>query len=114
MLFELSLGSTALAIFLWEIGLIGTVVLLSIIMIIIIKSNPIPTFSKHNLSTADIELLSYQPAFIAFIISGLITLPYSPLLALIPVFQFQFFFVLGAMLIIRKITLIKSEVYHAE
>ncbi|HIF9062941.1 TPA: capsular biosynthesis protein [Photobacterium damselae] len=114
MLFELSLGSTALAIFLWEIGLIGTVILLSIIILIIKKSNPIPTFSKRNLSTSDIELLSYQPAFIAFIISGLITLPYSPLLALIPVFQFQFFFVLGAMLIIRKITLIKSEVYYAE
>lgn len=114
MLFELSLGSTALAIFLWEIGLIGTVILLSIVFMIIKKSNPIPTFSKRNLSTSDIELLSYQPAFIAFIISGLITLPYSPLLALIPVFQFQFFFVLGAILIIRKITLIKSEVYHVE
>ncbi|WP_081278757.1 hypothetical protein [Photobacterium kishitanii] len=109
MLFELSLGSTALAIFLWEIGLVGTGLLLAIVFIILKGSKPKPLFSTKDLSRADINLLSYQPAFIGFIIAGLITLPYSPLLALIPVFQFQFYFVLGAMMIIRKATSIKAR-----
>ncbi|WP_297476558.1 capsular biosynthesis protein [uncultured Photobacterium sp.] len=109
MLFELSLGSTALAIFLWEIGLVGIGLLLMIVFLILKGSKPKPFFSIKNLSQADIKLLSYQPAFIGFIIAGLLTLPYSPLLALIPVFQFQFYFVLGAIMIIRKATLTKKR-----
>jgi hypothetical protein len=108
-LFELNLGSTALAIFLWEIGLVGTGLLLAIVFIIVHGSKPQPLFSMKDLSTSDIKLLSYQPAFIGFIIAGLITLPYSPLLALIPVFQFQFYFSLGAIMIIRKATLTKTK-----
>ncbi|MCD9498146.1 capsular biosynthesis protein [Photobacterium carnosum] len=109
MLFELSLGSTALAIFLWEIGLVGTGLLLAIVFLILKGSKPKPLFSTKDLSKEDIKLLAYQPAFIGFIIAGLITLPYSPLLALIPVFQFQFYFVLGAIMIIRKATLTKAR-----
>ncbi|MFV0575461.1 MAG: capsular biosynthesis protein [Vibrio sp.] len=111
--FNLAIGSTALSIFLWEVGLIGTLLLMTIVMIIVRNSQPKPMFSKNDLSEADIKLLAYQPAFIGFIYAGLITLPYSPLLALIPVFQFQFYFALGALLIIRKATLLKKEAIYA-
>ncbi|WP_153448822.1 capsular biosynthesis protein [Vibrio algicola] len=112
-LFNLSIGSTSLAIFLWEIGLIGTMLLIAIVYLILKHSKPKPVFSDKDLSRPDTELLSYQPAFIGFILAGLITLPYSPQLALIPVFQFQFYFVLGAILIIRKATLDKIEPSYA-
>lgn len=111
--FNLAVGSTAIAIFLWEIGFIGTTLLVLISYLIFQYSKPQPTFSVKDLSVSDIKLLSYQTAFRAFIIVGFITLPYSPLLALIPVFQFQFYFALGAMLIIRKATLTKLETYYA-
>ncbi len=111
--FSLSLGSTALAIFLWEIGLLGTVILMIILYLILRNTKVTPAFSQKDLSESDIKLLSYQTAFRGFIIVGLITLPYSPLLALIPVFQFPFYFSLGAMLVIRKATLTKLETYHA-
>ncbi|MCF7353048.1 capsular biosynthesis protein [Vibrio sp. CK2-1] len=111
--FNLGLGSTAIAIFLWEIGLIGTALLMLMVYLIFKYSKPQPYFSAKDLSLADMKLLSYQSAFRAFIIVGFITLPYSPLLALIPVFQFQFYFALGAILIIRKATLTKLETYYA-
>lgn len=111
--FSLALGSTALAIFLWEIGLIGTILLMLIIYLVLKNTKVKPLFSKEDLSEADIKLLSYQTSFRAFIIVGLITLPYSPLLALIPVFQFPFYFSLGSMLLIRKATLTKLETYNA-
>lgn len=111
--FNLGVGSTAIAIFLWEIGFIGTALLMLIVYLILKNSKPQPCFSAKDLSVADMKLLSYQAAFRSFIIVGLITLPYSPLLALIPVFQFQFYFSLGAILIIRKATLTKLETYHA-
>ncbi|HIF9512829.1 capsular biosynthesis protein [Photobacterium damselae] len=112
MLFDLGLGSTALAIYLWEIGVVGVGLLLTIVYLILKNSKPRPMFSKTQLSEADIKLLSYQPAFIGFIIAGLITLPYAPLLALILVFQFQFYFSLGAIMIIRKVTLAKCEAHY--
>ena len=108
-LFNLNVGSTAIAIYLWEIGLVGTVFLMSIILLIIMNSKPKPMFSIKDLSKDDVTLLSYQPAFIGFAFAGLITLPYAPMLALIPVYQFQFYFCLGAMLVIRKATLNKQK-----
>lgn len=108
-LFSLIVGSTAIAIYLWEIGLVGTIFLISIILLIVFNSKPKPMFSTKYLSNSDVKLLSYQPAFIGFVLAGLITLPYAPVLALIPVYQFPFYFCLGAMLVIRKATLDKQH-----
>ncbi|OBU17232.1 capsular biosynthesis protein [Photobacterium aquimaris] len=109
MLFNLNVGSTALAIYLWEVGFVGTSFLVLICLLIIWNSKPKPMFSKDDLSIADIKLLSRQPAFIGFTVAGLVTLPYAPLLALIPVYQFQFYLCLGAMLIIRKVTINRTS-----
>ncbi|PTB32460.1 capsular biosynthesis protein [Photobacterium phosphoreum] len=108
-LFNLNVGSTALAIYLWELGFVGTSFLVLISLLIIWNSKPKPMFSRNNLSIEDVKLLSRQPAFIGFTVAGLVTLPYAPLLALIPVYQFQFYLCLGAMLIIRKATINKTN-----
>ncbi|MGL4352018.1 MAG: capsular biosynthesis protein, partial [Plesiomonas shigelloides] len=101
-LFNVLLDSTALSILLWEVGLVGTLLFIVLIVMLLWYSRPRPLLDRQQLSRADIRLLSYQPAFIAFGIAGLLSLPYSQLLMLIPAQQFIFYFVLGAALVIRS------------
>ena len=101
-LFNVLLDSTSLSVLLWEVGLMGTLIFIVLIVLLLWCSSPRPLLERQQLSTADVRLLSYQPAFIAFGIACLLSLPYSQLLMLIPVLQFIFYLVLGAALVIRS------------
>lgn len=101
-LFNVLLDSTSLSVLLWEVGLMGTLIFIVLIVLLLWCCRPRPLLDRQLLSAADVRLLSYQPAFIAFGIACLLSLPYSQLLMLIPVQQFLFYFVLGAALVIRS------------
>ncbi|MFQ2015040.1 hypothetical protein [Aeromonas sp. A600620] len=101
-LFNVLLDSTSLSVLLWEVGLMGTLIFIALIVLLLWCCRPRPLLDRQLLSAADVLLLSYQPAFIAFGIACLLSLPYSQLLMLIPVQQFLFYFVLGAALVIRS------------
>ncbi len=52
---------------------------------------PREALKREQLSMQDIQLLSWQPAFIAFSFAGLLSLPYSQILMLVPMLQFLFY-----------------------
>lgn len=99
--FNVLLDSTSLSMMLWELGIIGTLLLVLSFIGIIVVARPKPVLDRSSLDSRDMRLVSSQPAFIAFAIAGLLSLPYSQLLMLIPTLQFQFYFVLGALLVNR-------------
>ncbi|WP_378080942.1 capsular biosynthesis protein [Aeromonas bestiarum] len=101
-LFNVLLDSTSLSVLLWEVGLVGVALFIGLVGLLLWCCRPRPLFVRDRLSEADVRLLSYQPAFIAFGIGCLLSLPYSQLLMLIPVLQFIFYFVLGSALVIRS------------
>lgn len=95
---------------LWEFGLIGSLLFLVVILVALKVVIPKECFTVDGLSTDDRQLLSWQPAFVAFTIAVIISLPYSQILMLVPMLQFLFYFSLGASLVIRK-SVLKSRGY---
>ncbi|MCY9855255.1 capsular biosynthesis protein [Vibrio mediterranei] len=108
--FNVLLDSTSLSMMLWEFGLIGSLLFLAVILVALKVVIPKECFTVDGLSTDDRQLLSWQPAFVAFTIAGIISLPYSQILMLVPMLQFLFYFSLGASLVIRK-SVLKSRGY---
>lgn len=106
-IFNVLLDSTSLSMMLWEFGVVGLVLFLCPILLALKVSMPKEVLKREQLSMQDIQLLSWQPAFIAFSFAGLLSLPYSQILMLVPMLQFLFYFSLGGSLIIRK-TVIQS------
>ncbi len=100
--FNALLDSTSLSVLLWELGLIGTFLFLIVIIMILKMAMPKPMIKREDITVEDVRLLSFQPAFIAFGMAGLLSLPYSQTLMIVPVLQFLFYFSLGAALVIRK------------
>jgi hypothetical protein len=101
-IFNVLLDSTSLSMMLWEFGVVGLVLFLCPILLTLKVSIPKEALKREQLSMQDIQLLSWQPAFIAFGFAGLLSLPYSQILMLVPMLQFLFYFSLGASLIVRK------------
>lgn len=99
--FNVLLDSTSLSMMLWELGIIGTLLFIAPVVGTLFVARPIPLVERSNLETQDLRLIAAQPAFIAFVFAGLLSLPYSQILMLTPTLQFLFYFVLGALLVNR-------------
>lgn len=111
LIFNVIIDSTALSVLLWELGIIGTLFFISMTMYILKVCKPAPLFNRDNLTQEDIRLMSYPPAFNAFAIACLLSLPYSQILMLVPMLQFLFYLSLGSSLVIRK-SLITAAANH--
>ena len=102
LIFHLILDSTALSMLLWEVGIVGTVLFIGLILWIIRITWPKPQLELAELGMDDRRLLSYGPAFTVFLIGCLLSLPYSQTLMIIPMVQFLFYLVSGSALVIRR------------
>ncbi|HIF9248454.1 TPA: capsular biosynthesis protein [Photobacterium damselae] len=100
-LFNVEIDTTSLSMILWELGIIGTLFFIGMVLYILKICKPYPLINKEDLDSKDIELISYIPAFNAFALGGLLTLPYSQILMLTSMLQFLFYYSLGANLVIR-------------
>ncbi len=107
-IFNAFLDSTSLSMLLWEVGLIGTLLFFTVIGYALRIAMPKPLIPRDKITSEDVRLLSFQPAFIAFGIAGLLSTPYSQTLMIVPMLQFLFYFSIGAALVIRKSVLITS------
>ncbi|MBJ3592516.1 capsular biosynthesis protein [Salmonella enterica subsp. enterica serovar Saintpaul] len=103
--YHLILDSTALSMLLWEVGVIGTLLFISLFVYILKVCQPKPLLTLEQLDKNDLQLLSFAPAFNAFAISCLISLPYSQILMITPMLQFLFYLALGSSLVIRRTVL---------
>ena len=103
--YNLILDSTSLSMLLWEIGVIGTLLFISLFIYILKVCQPKPLLVLEQLDKQDLQLLSFAPAFNAFAISCLISLPYSQILMITPMLQFLFYLSLGSSLVIRRTVL---------
>ncbi|MFV0448144.1 MAG: capsular biosynthesis protein [Vibrio sp.] len=108
-IFNVLLDSTSLSMLLWEIGLVGTLLFFGAIGYALHIVMPKPHIPREQITAEDVRLLSFQPAFIAFGMAGLLSLPYSQTLMIVPMLQFLFYFSIGAALVIRKSVLTISE-----
>ncbi|GGK38459.1 capsular biosynthesis protein [Aliivibrio fischeri] len=107
--FNVILDSTALSVLLWELGIIGTLFFISMTIYILKVCKPTPLFNRKDVAKEDIRLMSYPPAFNAFAIGCLLSLPYSQILMLVPMLQFLFYLSLGSNLVIRKSLITAAE-----
>lgn len=107
-IFNALLDSTSLSMLLWEVGLVGTLLFFIVVGYALRIVMPKPLIPRDKITAEDVRLLSFQPAFIAFAIAGLLSTPYSQTLMIVPMLQFLFYFCLGAALVIRKSVLITS------
>lgn len=104
-IYNLILDSTSLSMLLWEVGVIGTLLFIILFIYILKVCQPKPLLTLAQLDQQDLQLLSFAPAFNAFAISCLISLPYSQILMIIPMLQFLFYLSLGSSLVIRRTVL---------
>lgn len=100
--YNLYLDSTSLSMLLWEVGVVGTVLFVSLFIYILKAARPEPVLSVEQLDKPDVQLLSFAPAFNVFAIACLLSLPYSQILMITPMLQFLFYMSLGSSLIIRR------------
>ena len=100
--YNLILDSTSLSMLLWEVGIVGTVLFVGLILYILKIVQPKPLLEREQLDSQDLQLLSFAPAFSVFAISCLLSLPYSKILTITPMLQFLFYLSLGASLVIRR------------
>lgn len=108
-LLNVILNSTSLSILLWEVGIIGLIFFIGIIIYTLFLCRVKPLFEREDLTESDIRLLSFSPALSAFSIACLLSLPYSQILMLVPMLQFLFYLSLGANLVIRKSILMVAQ-----
>ena len=100
--YNLILDSTSLSMLLWEVGAVGTVLFIGLIIYTLKIVQPKPLLERENLDQQDLQLLSFSPAFSVFAISCLLSLPYSQILTITPMLQFIFYLSLGSSLVIRR------------
>ncbi len=100
--FNVLLDSTSLSMLLWEVGILGTLLFVCIVIYVLKISKPKALLDRQELDKQDVELVSYQPALRAFILGCLLSLPYSQILMLTPSLQFLFYFTLGTVIVIRR------------
>ncbi len=97
---------------LWELGLAGLLLFVAVVGSIVWVALPTPQLDIESINDEDRRLLASQPAFIAFIIAVLLSLPYSQILMLVPMLQFLFYFALGAVVVIRQS--VRQQVTHCD
>lgn len=100
-IYNLIIDSTSLSVLLWEVGIIGTLFFIGLVIYILIMARPTPVLERNDLDRQDVQLLSYSPAFNVFAVGCLLSLPYSQILMIIPMLQFLFYLSLGSILVIR-------------
>ena len=100
--YNLILDSTSLSMLLWEVGAVGTVLFIGLIIYTLKIVQPKPLLDREKLDQQDLQLLSFSPAFSVFAISCLLSLPYSQILTITPMLQFIFYLSLGSSLVIRR------------
>lgn len=110
--FNVLLDSTSLSMMLWELGLAGLLLFVAVVGTIVWVALPTPQLDIESINDEDRRLLASQPAFIAFIIAVLLSLPYSQILMLVPMLQFLFYFALGAVVVIRQS--VRQQVTHCD
>ncbi|WFZ83879.1 capsular biosynthesis protein [Citrobacter freundii] len=103
--YNLILDSTSLSMLLWEIGVIGTLLFIGLFIYILKVCQPKPVLALEQLDPQDLQLLSFAPAYNAFAIACLVSLPYSQILMITPMLQFLFYLSLGSSLVIRRTVL---------
>jgi len=100
--YNLILDSTSLSMLLWEVGVVGTLLFIGLILYILKIVQPKALLDREQLDPQDLQLLSFAPAFNVFAISCLLSLPYSQILTITPMLQFLFYLALGSSLVIRR------------
>ncbi len=100
--YNLILDSTSLSMLLWEVGAVGTLLFIGLIIYTLKIVQPKPMLDREKLDQQDLQLLSFSPAFSVFAISCLLSLPYSQILTITPMLQFIFYLSLGSSLVIRR------------
>ncbi|MDU4840649.1 MAG: capsular biosynthesis protein [Leclercia adecarboxylata] len=100
--YNLYLDSTSLSMLLWEVGVVGTLLFVGLIIYTLKSARPEPVLSVEQLDAPDVHLLSFAPAFNVFAIACLLSLPYSQIMMITPMLQFLFYMSLGSSLIIRR------------
>jgi len=100
--YNLYLDSTSLSMLLWEVGVVGTLLFVGLIIYTLKAARPEPVLSVEQLDAPDVHLLSFAPAFNVFAIACLLSLPYSQIMMITPMLQFLFYMSLGSSLIIRR------------
>ncbi|EMB7842359.1 capsular biosynthesis protein [Vibrio vulnificus] len=109
--FNVLLDSTSLSMMLWEFGIVGVLLFMVLVSAILWIALPKASLQQTQLDIEDRRMVASQPAFIAFVLAGLMSVPYSQTLMLVPMLQFLFYFSLGALLVNRKSVL---EYYACE
>lgn len=110
--FHLILDSTSLSMLLWEVGIIGVLLLAGIFIAILKVMRPRETFSRYDLGLEDLQLLSSAPAFYVFAIGCLLSLPYSQILMIIPMLQFLLWIALGSLIVIHRSVRLNSGTHN--
>jgi len=100
--YNLILDSTSLSMLLWEVGVVGTLLFVGLIIYILKIVQPKALIAREQLDTQDLQLVSFAPAYSVFAISCLLSLPYSQILTITPMLQFLFYLSLGSCLVIRR------------
>ncbi|BDH46340.1 capsular polysaccharide biosynthesis protein [Salmonella enterica subsp. enterica serovar Choleraesuis] len=110
--FHLILDSTSLSMLLWEVGIIGVLLLTAIAVMVLIGLRPRETFARGDLNREDLQLLSSAPAFYVFIVGCLLSLPYSQIMMIIPMLQFLLWLAIGALIVIHRSVRLNSGTQH--
>jgi hypothetical protein len=100
--YNLILDSTSLSMLLWEVGVVGTLLFIGLMLYILKIVQPEAVLAREQLDPEDLQLLSFSPAYSVFAISCLLSLPYSQILTITPMLQFLFYLALGSCLVIRR------------
>ncbi|WP_435329002.1 capsular biosynthesis protein [Vibrio hannami] len=103
--FNLELDSTSLGALLWETGFVGAMLYISLIIYVFKITKPIPVLDPNKLCKDEIQFMSMQAAFRAFMIVILCSIPYSQILIHVSGLQYLFYFCMGASLVIRRTVL---------
>ncbi|HBC9719930.1 TPA: capsular biosynthesis protein [Escherichia coli] len=114
LVYNLILDSTSLSMLLWEVGIIGTVMFIFLFIYILNVSQPKPLLDLEYLDKTDLHLVSFAPAYNAFSISCLISIPYSQIIMITPTLQFIFYLSLGCSLVIRRAVLNSIEEFYGK
>ncbi|MDA6915188.1 capsular biosynthesis protein, partial [Escherichia coli] len=72
LIYNLILDSTSLSMLLWEVGVIGTVLFIGLFIFILKVTQAKPVLRLEQLDQQDLQLVSFAPAYNAFVISCLL------------------------------------------
>ncbi|WP_375752412.1 capsular biosynthesis protein [Vibrio sp. HN007] len=100
--FNLELDSTSTGVLLWETGSVGITLYILAILYVFRITKPFPALDRSKLSKEELQFIAMQPAFRAFLLTCLLSIPYSPILVRVSGLQYLFYFCMGGGLVIRR------------